>query len=220
MRGGGGGGFGRCLTELAGGEGSGLHPPPTAFGDLHSTAPTIGATRTVPGSGWPRRFVVRRGLRPLLRRKNHRLRSSRCHVGNRKRPPSPGEPKPASQVSGGDRPLLLTEDQAARLARIFEELAECPLERFRDAEADPVHQRLDASVCEVLGVTRLGFGRGHQGPPGALPGAFGYRETGAMRLLSTAAVRKAGEGVLVPKGRGGHRLCPYCAAAALQTAAV
>ena len=82
------------------------------------------------------------------------------------------------------------------------------------------HRRLDASVCEVLGVTRLGFGRGHQGPPGALPGAFGYRETGAMRLLSTAAVRKAGEGVLVPKGRGGHRLCPYCAAAALQTAAV
>ena len=42
-----------------------------------------------------------------------------------------------------------------------------------------------------------------------------------MRLLSTAAVRKAGEGALVPKGRGGHRLYPYCAdAPALQTAAV
>ena len=45
----------------------------------------------------------------------------------------------------------LTKDQAARLARVFEEFADRSLERFRDAEADSVRKRLDASVCEVLG---------------------------------------------------------------------
>lgn len=44
-----------------------------------------------------------------------------------------------------------TEDQAARLARIFEEFADQELERFRNAEQDPVRKQLDASVCEVLG---------------------------------------------------------------------
>ena len=44
-----------------------------------------------------------------------------------------------------------TEDQTARLARVFEEMADRELMRFRDAEQDPVRKQLDRSVCEALG---------------------------------------------------------------------
>lgn len=51
-----------------------------------------------------------------------------------------------------------------------------PLERFRDAEADPVRKQLDRSVC-VLGV---GLGGSREGAAGFVPGAVGDREAGAM----------------------------------------
>ena len=44
----------------------------------------------------------------------------------------------------------LTGSQAARLARVFEDLAERPLKAFRDSDDDAVRVQLDAAVCETL----------------------------------------------------------------------
>ena len=62
--------------------------------------------------------------------------------------------RPALPLDDGMRIIPvpdLTAAQNTRLARVFEELANRPLRRFRDADNDPVRAVLDRTVCEVLG---------------------------------------------------------------------
>ena len=61
---------------------------------------------------------------------------------------------PNLPLDGGIRNIPVpdfTEEQAVRLARVFEEMADRELERFRDAEQDPVRKTLDKAVSEVMG---------------------------------------------------------------------
>ena len=41
--------------------------------------------------------------------------------------------------------------QTARLARVFEEFSHRHLLRYQHADSDPVRQRLDLAICDVVG---------------------------------------------------------------------